>query len=60
MSNVDNMTLDIARHKNKYQALILIVPERIYKKTGYMKNSVTLDKNVYRYTCSDLTFYSIV
>lgn len=52
------MTLDIARGKNKYQALTLIVPERIYRKTGFMKNTVNLDKNVYKYTGTDLTFYS--
>lgn len=52
-----HMTLNMARGKNKYQALTLIVPERIYKKTGYMKNTVNLDKTVYKYTCTDLTSF---
>jgi len=50
----------MARGKNKYQALTLILPERIYKKTGYMKNTVNVDKNLCKYTCTDLTFYSSV
>lgn len=53
-----HMTTYLARGKNKYQAFTLIVPERIYRKTGYMKNTVNLDKNAYKYTCTALTFYS--
>lgn len=54
------MTTYMSRGKNKYQILTLIVPERIYKRTEYMKNTVNLDKNVYKYVCTALTFYSNV
>ena len=52
------MTTYMSRGKNKHQILTLIVPERIYKRTEYMKNTVNLDKNVYKYVCTALTFYS--
>lgn len=54
------MTTYMSRGKNKHQILTLIVPERIYKRTEYMKNTVNLDKNVYKYVCTALTFYSNV
>lgn len=52
METYDNIS------SKRQEAFTLIVPERIYRKTGYMKNTVNLDKNVYKYTCTALTFYS--